>query len=69
MFSYDFLCFLFNKIEEGRTGSASKQWGWGLGDSGREWESGGEMAQTMYTDMSKYKNNKKSIETVSKIVS
>jgi hypothetical protein len=27
------------------------------------------MAQTMYTDMSKYKNNKKSIETVSKIVS
>jgi hypothetical protein len=27
------------------------------------------MAQTMYTDMNKYKNNKKSIETVSKIVS
>jgi hypothetical protein len=45
-FSYYLLCFLFNKIEEeGRTGSAWKQWG-------------GEVAQTVYTHVSKCKNDK-----------
>jgi hypothetical protein len=45
--SYYLLCFLFNKTveQEGRTGSAQK------------WELG-EVAQTMYTHMSKCKNNK-----------
>jgi hypothetical protein len=43
------LCFLFNKIgEEGKTGSA---WKWGVGG-------GREVAQTMYTNVSKHKNNK-----------
>jgi hypothetical protein len=43
--SYYLLCFLFNKIgEEGRTGYA---WKWGRG-----------VAQTMYTHVSKCKNNK-----------
>jgi hypothetical protein len=39
-------CSLFNKIreQEGRTGSA--------------WKGGGEVAQTMYTHLSKYKNDK-----------
>jgi hypothetical protein len=48
--SYYLLCFLFNKIgeQEGRTGSV---WKWGRG-----W---GEVAQTMYTHVSKCKNNKK----------
>jgi hypothetical protein len=34
--SYYLLCFLFNKIrkEEGRTGSAWKQWGRGVGREG-----------------------------------
>jgi hypothetical protein len=45
-FSYYFLCFLFNKIrEQNRTGSAQKQ-------------GGGEVAQIMYTHVSKCKNNK-----------
>jgi hypothetical protein len=44
--SYYLLCFLFNKIrEEGRTGSAQKQ-------------ACGEVAQSMYTHVSKCKNNK-----------
>jgi hypothetical protein len=42
--SYYLLHFPFNKIgEEGRTGSAWKQGGWG-----RERGQGGEKAQTMY---------------------
>jgi hypothetical protein len=42
--SYYLLYFPFNKIgEEGRTGSAWKQGGWG-----RERGQGGEKAQTMY---------------------
>jgi hypothetical protein len=46
------LCFLFNKSreEEGRTFSAKKQ-RWRV-------EGGGVVAQTMYTHVSKYKNNK-----------
>jgi hypothetical protein len=48
--SYYLLCFLFNKMgeREGRTGSAQK---WGVGK--------GEVAQTMYTHVSKCKNDKK----------
>jgi hypothetical protein len=46
-FSYYLTCFCFNKIEEGGTGSAWKR---GLG--------GREVAQTMYTHVSKCKNNK-----------
>jgi hypothetical protein len=44
--SYYLLCFLFNKIreQEVRTGSAWKE----------RWE----LAQTMYTHVSKYKNDK-----------
>jgi hypothetical protein len=44
---YYLLYFLFNKIreQEGRTGST--------------WKEGGEVAQTMYTHVSKCKNNKK----------
>jgi hypothetical protein len=50
-FSYYHLCLLFNKIgEEGRTGSAWKQRGWG---AGRRWGQRGEAAQTMYAHMSK----------------
>jgi hypothetical protein len=50
--SYYLLCFLFNKIrEEGRTDSAQKQRG--RGNCGR----GGGVAQTMYTHVSKCKNN------------
>jgi hypothetical protein len=47
-FSYYLLCFLFNKIgeEEGRTGSA-----WKGGEGGKRWE----VAQTMYTHVSKCK--------------
>jgi hypothetical protein len=46
-FSYYLLCFLFNKIEqEGGTGSAQKRGGVG------------EVAQIMYTHVSKYKNDK-----------
>jgi hypothetical protein len=46
--SYYLLCFLFNKIreQEGGTGSA---WKWGRG---------GEVAQTMYTYVSKCKKDK-----------
>jgi hypothetical protein len=45
--SYYRLCFLFNKIgeQEGRTGSTQKQ-------------RVGEVAQTMYTHVSKCKNDK-----------
>jgi hypothetical protein len=45
--SYYLLCFLFNKVreQEGRTGSAGKQ----------EW---GEVAQIVYTHVSKCKNDK-----------
>jgi hypothetical protein len=51
--SYYLLCFLFNKIgeEEGRTGSAWKQGGVGLGG-------GAKFAQTMNTHVSKCKNDK-----------
>jgi hypothetical protein len=47
VFSYYRLCFSFNKTreQEGGTGSA---WKWG----------GGEVAQIMYTHVSKCKNNK-----------
>jgi hypothetical protein len=47
--SYYLLRFLFNKIgeQEGRTGSAQKQGMWGRG-----------VAQTMYTHVSKCKNDK-----------
>jgi hypothetical protein len=49
--SYYLLYFLFNKIrEEGKRGSAWKRGGWG---SVREWEAGGEIAQTMYACMNK----------------
>jgi hypothetical protein len=49
-FSHYLLCSLFNKIREGcGTGSAWKGRGWG----GR-----GEMAYTMYTHVSKCKNDK-----------
>jgi hypothetical protein len=49
-FSYYLLCFLFNKIrEEGRIGFACH---WGLE------KRAGEVAQTMYTHVSKYKNDK-----------
>jgi hypothetical protein len=49
--SYYCLCLLFNKIEEeGRTGSAWKQRGWG---GRRGWGAGGEMAQTMYAHIHK----------------
>jgi hypothetical protein len=46
-FSYYLLCFLFNKIkkEECKTGSA--------------WKLGGGVAKTMYTHVSKCKNDKK----------
>jgi hypothetical protein len=52
--SYCILCFLFNKIGEqgGRTGSAWKWAGVGVGGRGR-WP------QTMHTLMDKCKNNKK----------
>jgi hypothetical protein len=45
---YYLLCFLFNKIgeKEGGTGSAQK------------WEVGWEVVQTMYTQVSKCKNDK-----------
>jgi hypothetical protein len=45
--SHYLLCFLFNKIreQEGGTSSAQKQGSWGV-------------AQTMYTHVSKCKNNK-----------
>jgi hypothetical protein len=50
--SYYLLCFLFNKIrKEGRTGSAWKQ---GLGVV----EGWGEVARTMYTHVSKCRNDK-----------
>jgi hypothetical protein len=51
--SYYVLCFLFNKIrkEEGGTGSA---WKGGLEMCGMR----GEVAQTMYTHVSKCKNDK-----------
>jgi hypothetical protein len=44
-FFFNLLCFLFNKVgeQEARTGSAQKQ--------------GGEVAQIMYIDVSKCKNN------------
>jgi hypothetical protein len=47
--SYYLLCFLFNKIteEEGGTGFAWK-WGWRVG----------EVAQTVYTHVSKCKNDR-----------
>jgi hypothetical protein len=49
--SYCLLCFLFNKIrEEGRIGSA---WKLGTGGNGKE-----EGTQTMYTHVSKCKNDK-----------
>jgi hypothetical protein len=53
-FSYYLLCFLFNKIreQEGRTGSAWKQVGV------KERRRRGEVAQTMYTHVSKCKNGK-----------
>jgi hypothetical protein len=47
--SYYLLCFLFNKIEEGRTGFA-----WKPGVRG-----GREVAQTIYTHISKCKMIKK----------
>jgi hypothetical protein len=53
--SYYLLCFLSNKIREheGRTGSAQKQ-GWGIGG----WEEG-EVAQLIYTHVSKCKIDKR----------
>jgi hypothetical protein len=53
--SYYLLCFLYSKTgeEEGGTGSA---WKWRVG-GGRE-KDGGELAQAMYTHVSKCKNNK-----------
>jgi hypothetical protein len=50
--SYYLLCFLFNKIreEEGRTGSAWKREFRGVVEE--------EVAKTMYTHVSKYKNDK-----------
>jgi hypothetical protein len=47
--SYYCLCLLFKKTgEEGRTGSAKKQGGWGRGRGDRR-----EMAKTMYALMNK----------------
>jgi hypothetical protein len=52
--SYYFLCLLLNKIEEeGRTGSAWKQGGWGGEEGSGEGTGWGEMAQTMYAHMNK----------------
>jgi hypothetical protein len=55
--SYCCLCFLFNKIreQEGRTGSVQK-WGGGLQGLGEGWMGRG--GQTMYTHVSKCKNDK-----------
>jgi hypothetical protein len=46
--SFYLLCFLFNKIGEQEDGSCSAQ----------KWGCGGQVAQTMYTNVSKSKNNK-----------
>jgi hypothetical protein len=47
--SYYLLCFLFNKIGEQDCGTGSAQkWGWGVG----------EVDQTMYSHVSKCKNDK-----------
>jgi hypothetical protein len=43
-----FLCFLFNKIREQEGGTRSA----------RKWVGRGVMAQTMYTHVCKYKNDK-----------
>jgi hypothetical protein len=59
--SYYLLCFLFNKIgeEKNRAGSAWKQGGrlegWGREEDRRQ---GGEVAQTVYTHLNKYRNKK-----------
>jgi hypothetical protein len=53
--SYYLLCFLFNKIGQD---SAWKQGSGGRGN----WGWGGKMAQTMYTYMSKWINNKNKIK-------
>jgi hypothetical protein len=54
--SYYLLCLLLNKIgeQEGGTGSARRQGGGG----GRREKKEGEVAQIMYTHVSKCKNNK-----------
>jgi hypothetical protein len=50
--TYYLLCFLFNKIgEQGTTGSTWKKGGWEVG----RWL---EVVQTMYTHVSKCKNDK-----------